>query len=119
LHETAIIEALVEQVRAFLPERARLRIVRVEVGALEHLDPDVMRTVWEVATTGSVLAGAGLDIERVPLDVECAACGHRHAPEDPAILICPRCDAVRPRVLAGSGVTLRSLEVDEPAGEED
>jgi hydrogenase nickel incorporation protein HypA/HybF len=113
MHEAAITEALVEQVREFLPASATLTGVRIEVGELEHLDPVVMRTVWEVATAGTELEGAALTIERVPLSVRCRRCGTEHAPEDPAILLCPDCGAVAPEVLRGSGVVLRSLEVEE------
>ena len=117
MHETAITEALVEQVFTFLPEGATPIAVRIEVGDLEHLEPDVMRTVWGVITAGTPLAGAGLDIERKALRVECGACGEVHEPEDLAILICPRCDAVRPQVLEGSGVRLMAIEVEEDEGE--
>jgi hydrogenase nickel incorporation protein HypA/HybF len=113
MHETAITEALADQVRAFLPDRGRLSSVRVEIGALEHIQPEVMATVWEVITQETELAGSTLEFVSVPLRVACAACGAEYEPEDPAIMLCPGCGAVRPRVLTGRGVRLLALDVEE------
>ena len=114
MHEAAITEALLEQVRTFLPKDGELVRVRLEVGELEHLDPDVMRTAWRAATDGTGLGGAELSIARVALTVRCRDCGATHRPEDPAVLVCPRCSAVRPEVVEGSGVRLLAIDVDVP-----
>lgn len=113
MHEAAITEALVEQVRAALPAGARLAVCRVEVGELEHLESGVMASMWRAMVEGTELAGALLELTRVPVRVRCRACGVEHEPEDKSIMVCPSCGAVKPEVLAGAGVTLRSLEVEE------
>jgi hydrogenase nickel incorporation protein HypA/HybF len=112
MHETAIAEALMEQVRPLVPAGAALRSVQIDVGELEHLDADVMRTVWSALTAGTPFDGSTLGTTRVPVRVRCRACGHEHDPRDVAILQCPACRAVQPEVLEGSGVLLRSLDVD-------
>jgi len=117
LHEASITQALVDQVRSFVPEGASLLSVRIEVGALEHLDADVLRWTWDVFTEGTDLSGAKLEIESVPLRVCCRACGHEWLPEDPAVLVCPACEAVLPDLQWGTGVLLRSLEVEETGDE--
>lgn len=114
MHEASIIEALAEQILRVMPEGGRLVLATVEVGELEHLDPGVMTALWEAVTAGSPLGGATLEIERVPVRVRCGACAVEFAPEDRAVLICPACGAVRPEILAGVGIVLRSLEVEEP-----
>ena len=117
MHEASITEALVDQVREHVPAGARLVSVSIEVGELEHLDGEVMRTIFTAATEGTALAGATLEIERVALKVRCRGCGTTHEPEDAAMLMCPECGRVLPDVIEGSGMLLRSLEVDEPEGE--
>ncbi|MEZ6318195.1 MAG: hydrogenase maturation nickel metallochaperone HypA [Phycisphaerales bacterium] len=113
MHEAAVTEAIVEQVRRALPAGSRLEVCRIEVGELEHLDAEVMGSIWHAMTAETDLAGAMLEIERVALRVRCGACAGEFVPEDKAILVCPACGSVRPEVLAGSGITLRSLEVEE------
>ncbi len=113
MHEAAIAESLLEQVRSFAPEGSRVATVRIEVGGLEHIEPEVMDVVWRALVLGSPYEGAELAVERVPLRVRCRACGAESQPDDLAILTCGVCDAVRPEVIEGSGILLRSLEVLE------
>ncbi len=116
MHEMSVVSALCDQVREHLPPATRLVEVTVEVGSLEHLDEEVMRLAWETFTADSSLEGGRLRVERVPVRVRCESCGHEHAPEHPACLLCPVCGDARPRVLEGWGVVLRSLEA-EPVSE--
>jgi hydrogenase nickel incorporation protein HypA/HybF len=112
MHEAAITQALIEQVRGAMPAGATLASCRIEVGELEHLDSDVMDTMWRGMTAASALEGARLVIDRVPVRVRCGGCDAEFEPDDHAILMCPTCGAVRPQLLAGAGVLLRSLDVD-------
>ncbi len=116
MHEAAITAALLEQVRSFLPERGRLIEVHIEVGEMEHLDPVVMETLFAVSTEDTRMAGAVLTIYPVPLSVCCENCMENWMPEDPALLVCPQCGVARPKIIEGSGVLLRSLEVEESDG---
>ncbi len=113
MHEAAITQALVEQIGGLLPEGAVLVECLVEVGELEHIDAGVMRTMWEAMILETPMVGAALRIESVALAVRCGGCGDEFVPEDRSILICPSCGVVRPEVLAGVGVVLRSLEIEE------
>jgi hydrogenase nickel incorporation protein HypA/HybF len=114
MHETAIIQSLLEQVGSFVPEGAVLKEVRIDVGRLEHLDETVMQATWAALTEGTELAETNLHIDRIPVRLRCRACGGEYEPQDLIGLACPACDVARPEVLAGGGVLLRSLEVDEP-----
>lgn len=113
MHEAAITEALIEQVRGLMPAAGRLLSCRVEVGELEHIDPEVFATLWEVMTSETALRGAALEVDRIPLSVRCGACGLGFTPADRAVLVCPACGAVRPEILAGVGIVLRRLEIEE------
>ena len=115
MHEAAITRALINQVQALIPKGARVDACCIEIGELEHLDEVVMQTMWRAMIEESGLRGAALEIRQVALRVRCGACGEGYEPEDRAILFCPKCGAVRPEVLQGAGVTLRSLEVGECA----
>jgi hydrogenase nickel incorporation protein HypA/HybF len=113
MHEAAILSALCEQVESFAPEGSVVLEVKIEVGRLEHLDSGVMTTLWEALTMDTRLAGSRLSATSVPVRVRCRECGTEHEPEDPAVLVCHACGAVRPEILDGTGVLLRSLEVEQ------
>lgn len=113
VHEASILGALIGQVKSFLPKGASLESVHVEVGDLEHLDEEVMRFLWGAMTVASGLEGARLEVTRVPVKIRCAGCETEYEPANVADLTCPACRATRPEVIQGSGVVLRSLEVED------
>lgn len=119
MHEGSIAQALVEQVRRWLPTDAVLRRAYLQVGRLEHVEASPLHLHWTALTTDTDLAGAELVIERVPLIVRCGSCAHEHEPDEPACLICPSCGAARPEIVRGAGLVLRRLEADEPEGDPD
>ncbi|UCD74868.1 MAG: hydrogenase maturation nickel metallochaperone HypA [Phycisphaerales bacterium] len=114
MHEGAIAEALLEQVRSFLPDQAVLREVHIDVGRLEHLEEMVLQTFWAALTKGTGEEGSLLSVNVIALQVRCRGCGMEYEPEDPAIMLCPQCGAARPEILQGSGVVLRRMEVEQP-----
>ncbi len=113
IHEIAIMQALLEQLRSFVPENSVLREVCVEIGRLEHLDADVMQTAWVALTKESDLAGAVLSLVYTPILVRCQTCGNEYEPAEGLLFMCPECGAARPELKQGSGVVLRSVDVDE------
>ena len=120
MHEMSIVQALTDGIRQHLPTGATLVRAVVEVGSLEHLDESVMQSAWHATTTEPPLRGATLEVERIGVRIRCRSCAHEYAPEVQAYLACPRCGEARPDVLAGWGVTLRTLEADvPPEGHED
>lgn len=112
MHEAAITQALIEQVREATPPGARLHFCTVQIGELEHLDADVMTTIWQASIADTDLYGAELRVEYMPLCVRCGACGLAFAPTDRAIMLCPACGCVQPEILSGTGIVLRSIEVE-------
>lgn len=117
MHELAIVEALADGIRSYLPADAALVRAIVEVGSLEHLDAEVLQSAWTAFTDAPPLLGGRLEILWTPVRVRCRSCGHEYAPDRTEYLVCPRCDQARPDILEGWGVTLRTIEAD--VGDED
>ncbi len=115
MHEAAIAAALLEQVRTLTPSGANVQSLKIEVGELEHIDDLVFDAAWSGVTHDGPLENSRVIIERIPVRVRCQACSAESEPEDHAILTCRACGAVRPEVIKGSGILLRSLEVEEPS----
>jgi len=115
----SIVQALTDGIRQHLPPGASLVRAVVEVGSLEHLDESVMRSAWDAVTMAPPLERADLEIHRVEVRVRCRTCAREYVPEVQAYLACPSCGQARPDVLAGWGVTLRTLEADVPPDPDD
>jgi hydrogenase nickel incorporation protein HypA/HybF len=65
VHELAITEGVVEAVTDRLPG-ARITCVRLEIGVLSGVVADSVRFCFELATEGTSLQGASLEITETP-----------------------------------------------------
>jgi hydrogenase nickel incorporation protein HypA/HybF len=65
MHELAIIEGVIDTVTERLPD-AQITCVRLEIGALSGVVPDALRFSFELATEGTNLHGADLEIAEIP-----------------------------------------------------
>ena len=108
MHELAIAESVVETVTQRLPD-AKVTCVRLEVGALSGVVPDSIWFCFDLATAGTGLAGARLEITEPPARCRCRACGAQFQPESPVVL-CP-CGSPDVAVLSGEQLTIVSVEV--------
>jgi hydrogenase nickel incorporation protein HypA/HybF len=70
----------------------RIERVRVEIGELAAVEPDLLMFAWEAATTESPDAGATLDVAWCSAVQRCANCGEEKQRSDGSWLrICPDC----------------------------
>jgi hydrogenase nickel incorporation protein HypA/HybF len=65
VHELAIIEGVLDMVTERLPD-ATISCVRLEVGELSGVVPDSLQFCFELATEGTRLQGASLEITQTP-----------------------------------------------------
>jgi hydrogenase nickel incorporation protein HypA/HybF len=108
VHELAIIESVVETVTDRLPG-VRISCVHLEIGALSGVVPDSLRFCFELATEGTGLEGASLEITEKPGQCRCRTCGQDFSPDDP-ILLCP-CGSADTQILAGQELKIASVKV--------
>jgi hydrogenase nickel incorporation protein HypA/HybF len=113
MHEMSIAQSIVEIVQEQAQRDAftRVRIVRLSLGALSHVDPRALAFAFDVVTRGTVVEGAALEIERPPGTGFCTDCS-RHV-EIPAFgEACPTCGGYRWVLVSGDEMRVVDLEVD-------
>ncbi len=108
MHELAIIEGVLDTVTARLGD-AKITCMRLEIGALSGVVEDALRFSFDLATEGTTLQGASLEITQVPGRCRCRACGTEFSP-DGMIMLCP-CGSADAEVLAGQDLTIASVKV--------
>jgi hydrogenase nickel incorporation protein HypA/HybF len=101
--------ALVEDERRRQPF-SRVRVVRLQVGVLGHVEPDALRFCFDAIARGTVAEGARLEIEMRAGEGWCPAC-RRAAPLEDRFADCPQCGEVL-QMTAGDDLRLTELEVD-------
>lgn len=108
MHELAITHDVVRTVGEHTGGR-RVVGVRLRIGALAGVVPEAVRSCFDLATVGTTLEGAWLEIEDEPGRGRCRVCGEQY--DMPTLVArCP-CGSADAEVLAGRSLRVTSVEV--------
>ena len=83
--------------------------VYLDVGHLRQVVPDTLRFSWEVVVADTPLAGSVLEINHIPVTLECRVCGVSTAVEAP--LFRCSCGSTDVDVVRGEELQVTSLEL--------
>jgi hydrogenase nickel incorporation protein HypA/HybF len=108
----SIVEAVTESASAY--PRARVKEVRLRLGALASVVEDSLQFCWELTTEGTPLAGAALVVNKLPVIVHCNACAMDAEVEGVQSFRCPRCHGPAADLRQGRELEIDSIELDEP-----
>jgi len=89
----------------------RVTCVTLRIGVASGVVPQALAFAWDLAVAGTLLAGARLDVVRVPLAVTCRDCGARSEVADPLRVRCGACAGNAVDVVGGRDLELASVEV--------
>jgi len=112
MHELAVCQALLDEVEriARAQHAERVAAVRVRVGVLAGVEPELLQRAYEVARAGTLAEGAALAIEDSPVRVYCQRCGNESAASAQRLL-CAVCGDWRTKVIAGDELMLMSVDL--------
>ena len=108
MHEMALVASVVDLVAERTADRRVVR-VRLQVGELTGVLPDAMSFCFDVATLGTGLEGAELDLDLVHGKLQCHTCGADSACPD-RLLLCP-CGSADVEIVAGEELTVVSVDL--------
>ncbi len=108
MHELAIAESVVSTVLERTGGR-QVSLVRLRIGRFSGVVPDALSFCFELATSGTPLEGAALEIEDVQGQARCRTCGVEFGLVD-AFLLCD-CGSADVQLLAGRELSVMSVEV--------
>ncbi len=113
MHEYSVGQALMERIEAEAGARGAtaVHVVRLKIGELSGVEPDLLATAFEILRERTICEGARLDIERVPARWVCPACGGAIAAG--AVLSCAACQ-LPARLAGGDEIVLAQLELEVP-----
>jgi hydrogenase nickel incorporation protein HypA/HybF len=116
MHELSIAASIVESVTEAAGKYpgARVKEVRLRVGALASVIEDSLQFCWGLATEDSPLAGATLAINMLPVIVHCDACGVDSEIAGVQSFRCPTCGELAADLRQGRELDIESIELEEP-----
>lgn len=112
MHEMALCESILQimEDEAKKQNFSRVNLVRLEIGALSHVEPEAMRFCFDAVTRGSLANDARLEILRPPGEAYCIDCEERVEVTtrfDP----CPKCNGHKLQVVGGDEMRIKDMEV--------
>ena len=108
MHEFAIAESVVAAVLERTAEH-QVSVVRLRVGRMAGVVPDALQFCFELASVGTPLAGASLEVDEVEARAHCRSCGSDFSLVD-AFLLCD-CGSADVAMLSGRDLSIASVEV--------
>jgi hydrogenase nickel incorporation protein HypA/HybF len=108
MHELAIAESVVASVLEHTGGR-RVAVVRLRVGRLAGVVPEAVTFCFDLATTGTSLEGASLELVEEHARAHCRTCSCDFVVDDP-ILLCG-CGSADVELLSGQDLCVTSVEV--------
>lgn len=85
--------------------------IKIKVGELAGLVPECISYYFDIASEDSIISGAKLLIEKVPLKIKCNICGYEGR-TDKKKFNCPRCNGYKLDIKEGREFYVESMEVD-------
>lgn len=116
MHELSIAASIVEAVTetAAAYPGARVRVVRLRVGALASAVEDSLQFCWGVSSQDTPLAGAELVVRTMPVVIHCAKCNLDAELDGVQSFRCPTCGEPAADLRQGRELEIESIEIDEP-----
>lgn len=95
MHETSIAQAILETSQKVVAEHGGTRIVRVKVavGELSAVEPELLQYAWEAVTVEGPAQGAVLEVDFRPARQRCPACGPVERTPGAWLPLCLSCGA--------------------------
>jgi hydrogenase nickel incorporation protein HypA/HybF len=114
VHEYSLVMGLVERVEqeARARDATAVHAVKVSVGALSGVEPELFRTAYETFREGTICARAALEIATWPARWSCPGCGRDFAPGE--ILRCGACDRPAQADARSEALLLDAIEMEVP-----
>jgi hydrogenase nickel incorporation protein HypA/HybF len=115
MHELSITASIVDAVTetAAAYPGARVKEVRLRVGALASVVEESLQFCWQITSEGTPLEGSKLVVNILPVVMHCEACGKDGELESLQSFRCPHCGEPCGDLRQGRELEIDSIEIDE------
>jgi hydrogenase nickel incorporation protein HypA/HybF len=89
----------------------KIVLVKLQVGLLSGVVPELLRSAFDIYKKDTIADTAKLEIEEVPLKVECQDCKTKMIMDD-YVFLCTKCGSVNVKTLSGTELLLERMELE-------
>ena len=119
MHELSIVSSIVDSVTETLAAYpgARVKEVRLRVGALASVIEDSLQFCYEIATEDTPLAGSALVVKVLPVKLHCDRCARDVEILSLQSFRCPICGEPVSDLRQGRELEIESIEIEDEVKE--
>jgi hydrogenase nickel incorporation protein HypA/HybF len=112
MHELSLLMNVVEAVEELAARESFRKVhgLTLRVGVLAGVEVPALEFAFPVATAGTILEGAILTTQTVPVLCQCQDCRTDFEPLG-TVFRCPRCHGLRAKLIRGQELEIGTLEV--------
>ncbi|MFG6376520.1 MAG: hydrogenase maturation nickel metallochaperone HypA [Desulfovibrio sp.] len=119
MHEASLVRGLLQVAldelekynRQHQGQKARIKKISCELGLMSCVEEVTLKACFELFAEGTLAENADLELARLPLACQCAACGHSFEMKRREFF-CPRCGDTNIRFSGGHGLAMVGLAVE-------
>lgn len=113
MHELSIVASLFEIMEEKAQEKGSKKIisVKVQAGKLSGVVPEFLITAFDMYKKDTIAHDAELEIEKVPLTIQCKTCGKTMTLDD-FVFICVQCGSQDLKTITGTELFLEKMELE-------
>ena len=89
----------------------RVKQIKLKVGKLSGLVPESIKYYFDIASKGTRVEGAELNIQNIPIVIKCGKCSFEGEIGDKKFY-CPNCRSYNIKIIRGNEFLIDSLEVE-------
>jgi len=112
MHELSICQNIISQVEDIATQHnaTGIALIRLQLGPLSGVEAPLLQRAFPMAIAGSVAENATLEIETLPIRVQCKSC-HAQTDASPNRLVCGQCGEWQTTIISGDEMLLASVEL--------
>ena len=122
MHELSMADAIVKTILDVAEKNQAEEIleVTIEVGKLTMLNPEQLRFLLDVLAENTLLEGAEIIIDEVPVEIKCHSCDYTGSTDlddsDHYLMIvkCPKCDERNIEIISGQECNVKNIRIEKP-----
>ena len=121
MHEMGIALQIIEIASASIPRSEtpiQVEKVNLKVGKMAAIVSDSLRFCFEIAAKDSLLSGAVLHIEEVPVRARCKECNAEWTIHE-AVFQCRQCSSGQLDIISGRELNIESIEIADEETQSD
>ena len=113
MHEMGIAIQIINIAKSSIPENLEgvpVERVNIAVGKMSAIVPSSLKFCFDIAIKDTPLEGALLNIDELPVTLQCKNCNNRWVTDQP-VFACEKCQGTEVEMLSGRELDIVSIEL--------